>query len=93
MTAARTLGMTVPPRPIAPFGDTFAGPYAWMPLTGNAHWLTFRRAGVPVISIHSGDGKTLAPRFDFDAYYAQYRLLAVFIALIDSREAKRSSAA
>lgn len=76
--------------------DRFGRPYlvegrpAPSPLQGANYWVTFRRAGARALGVHGGDPS--APvRFDARAYYAHYRLLAVFLALADEPLAAESA--
>ncbi len=61
--------------------------------TGAKDWETVRRAGIPLIGVHSGDPDTLTAELDGEAYYKAYRLLAVALALIDDALAAGGAAA
>jgi Iap family predicted aminopeptidase len=61
---------------------------------GTSDYAPFKKAGVPVVSIHSIDQDTLDTlhsakdtlvAIDRDAYYETYRLISVYVALLDGR--------
>jgi hypothetical protein len=60
--------------------------------SGGNDWVPFRRAGIPVFGIHSGDEVRVGARLRGDRYYASYRMLAVFLALADEALAPGATA-
>jgi hypothetical protein len=51
--------------------------------SGAKDWEPFRRAGIPVLGIHSGHPEMLSADLDGEVYYHTYRLLSIALALVD----------
>ena len=68
-------------------------PWPQVDWSGANDWVPFRSAGIPVLGLHSAPRRKLGSKLDAGAYVAQYRVLAVLLALADEALMAADSAA